>query len=214
MPAFRADELKVICDEAHRLGKRVTAHARSGEAVAACIEAKVDWLMHGDFMDKRQADALAESGIPCCPTLTFVANVADWGHLVGCSQARIDRFRRDLDEAVINLDYAWRNGVTMMCGTDSGFAVTPYGEWHARERERVGIKQFGLRFRSRVPQSHEDLEDAARLLGRSRRFRRQPRDFGRESRGDGSRAGATPRTRRGNLFLRHRALISYAGPIH
>jgi imidazolonepropionase-like amidohydrolase len=23
----------------------------------------------------------------------------------------------------------------MMCGTDSGFAVTPYGEWHARELE-------------------------------------------------------------------------------
>ena len=23
----------------------------------------------------------------------------------------------------------------MMCGTDSGFAVTPYGEWHAREIE-------------------------------------------------------------------------------
>ncbi|QJW85692.1 amidohydrolase family protein [Ramlibacter terrae] len=23
----------------------------------------------------------------------------------------------------------------MMCGTDSGFAVTPYGQWHARELE-------------------------------------------------------------------------------
>ena len=34
-----------------------------------------------------------------------------------------------------NLTYAHRNGVSMMCGTDSGFAVTPYGEWHARELE-------------------------------------------------------------------------------
>jgi len=135
VPAFRADEMKVICDEAHRLGKRVTAHARNGEAVSACIEAGVDWLMHGDFMDQRQADALAIARIPCCPTLTFVANVAEWGHLAGCSQARIDRFRRDLDLAVTNLSYAWKNGVTMMCGTDTGFAVTPYGEWHARELE-------------------------------------------------------------------------------
>ncbi|MES2185161.1 MAG: amidohydrolase family protein [Pseudomonadota bacterium] len=135
VPAFRAEELALIVDEAHRLGKRVTAHARNGQAVADCVKAGIDWIQHADFMDRPQADLLATSGIPCCPALTFVANVADWGHIAGCSQARIDRFKRDLDTAVRNLDYAWRNGVTMMCGTDTGFAVTPYGEWHARELE-------------------------------------------------------------------------------
>jgi imidazolonepropionase-like amidohydrolase len=135
VPAFRAEELRVIVDEAHRLGRRVTAHARSGQSVADCIEAGVDWIMHADFMDQPQADRLAASGIPCCPALTFTANVAEWGHIAGCSVSRIDRFKRDLDKAITNLSYAWRNGVKMMCGTDSGFAVTPYGEWHARELE-------------------------------------------------------------------------------
>ena len=135
VPAFRAEELRLIVDEVHRLGRRVTAHARNGQAVADCIEAGIDWIMHADFMDQPVADRLAASGIPCCPALTFVANVAEWGHIAGCSQSRIDRFRRDLDKAVTNLGYAWRNGVTMMCGTDTGFAVTPYGEWHARELE-------------------------------------------------------------------------------
>ena len=135
VPAFRAEELKVIVDEAHRLGRRVTAHARSGQSVIDCIDAGIDWIMHADFMDHEQADRLADSGIPCCPALTFTANIADWGHVAGCSPARIDRFKRDLEKAVRNLTYAHRNGVTMMCGTDSGFAVTPYGEWHARELE-------------------------------------------------------------------------------
>lgn len=135
VPAFNADELKVIVQEAHRLGRRVTAHARSGQSVADCIDAGIDWIMHADFMDQRQADRLAASGIPCCPALTFTANVAEWGHIAGCSASRIDRFKRDLDKAVTNLGYAWRNGVRMMCGTDTGFAVTPYGEWHARELE-------------------------------------------------------------------------------
>ena len=134
-PAFNADELKVIVREAHRLGRRVTAHARSGQSVMDCVDAGIDWIMHADFMDRQQADRLAESGIPCCPALTFTANVAEWGHIAGCSPARIDRFKRDLEKAVVNLGYAHRNGVTMMCGTDSGFAVTPYGEWHARELE-------------------------------------------------------------------------------
>lgn len=135
VPAFGADEMKVIVDEAHRLGRRVTAHARSGQSVMDCVDAGIDWIMHADFMDRAQADKLAASGIPCCPALTFTANIADWGHIAGCSPARIDRFKRDLDKAVTNLSYAWRNGVSMMCGTDSGFAVTPYGEWHGRELE-------------------------------------------------------------------------------
>ena len=129
--------------EAHRLGRRVTAHARNGQSVMDCVEAGIDWIMHADFMDERQADRLAASGIPCCPALTFTANIVDWGHIAGCSQARIDRFRRDLDKAVKNLSYAHRNGVKMMCGTDTGFAVTPYGEWHAREPE-LFVKLLGM----------------------------------------------------------------------
>ena len=31
----------------------------------------------------------------------------------------------------------------MMAGTDSGFAVTPYGEWHARELE-IFVNDLGF----------------------------------------------------------------------
>jgi imidazolonepropionase-like amidohydrolase len=135
VPAFRREELAVIVDEAHRLGKRVTAHARSGTAIVDCIDAGVDWLQHGDFMNKDQVKRLADSGIPLCPTMTLSMNMAEWGHIAGCSQARIDRVRRDMEKSIETLSYAHRQGVRMMCGTDSGFAVTPYGEWHAREME-------------------------------------------------------------------------------
>ncbi|CAB3883414.1 Imidazolonepropionase [Achromobacter insuavis] len=135
VPSFRAEELRVIVEEAHRLGRRVTAHARSGQSVVDCIEAGMDWIMHADCMNRQEADKLAASGIPCCPALTFMANIADWGHLAGCTQARIDRFKAYVDNAQKILSYAHEQGVTMMCGTDTGFAVTPYGEWHAREPE-------------------------------------------------------------------------------
>jgi imidazolonepropionase-like amidohydrolase len=135
VPAFRKEELEIIVSEAHRLGKRVTAHARSGVAVADCVDAGMDWIMHGDYMTPAQADKLAASGIPLCPALTLLANIAQWGHLAGCSPSRIERNQRNFDAAVKNLEYAWKQGVTLMCGTDSGFAVTPFGEWHAREME-------------------------------------------------------------------------------
>jgi imidazolonepropionase-like amidohydrolase len=135
VPAFRREELAVIVDEAHRLGKRVTAHARNGQAIVDCIDAGVDWLQHGDFMNKEQVKRLADSGIPLCPTMTLNMNMVDWGHIAGCSQARIDRVTRDMEKSIETLSYAHRQGVRMMCGTDTGFAVTPYGEWHAREME-------------------------------------------------------------------------------
>jgi imidazolonepropionase-like amidohydrolase len=143
VPGFRREELTLIADEVHRLGRRVTAHARNGQAVMDCVAAGLDWIMHGDYMTREQADRLAASGIPLCPTLTLLVNYVEWGHLVGGSAARIERFKRNVDQAVGILEYAHRQGVTLMCGTDTGFAVTPYGEWHAREME-VFVKYLGL----------------------------------------------------------------------
>lgn len=143
VPAFRREELAIMADEAHRLGRRITAHARSGVAVVDCIDAGLDWIMHGDYMNREQADRLAASGIPLCPALTLLANIAEWGHLAGCSAPRIERNRRNFETAVKILEYAHRQGVTLMCGTDSGFAITPFGEWHAREME-LFVKYVGM----------------------------------------------------------------------
>jgi imidazolonepropionase-like amidohydrolase len=143
VPAFRREELAVIVDEAHRLGKRVTAHARSGTAIVDCIDAGVDWLQHGDFMTREQTSRLAESGIPLCPVVTLAANIAQWGHLAGCSATQIERAKRNLETACDTLGFAVRQGVTLMCGTDTGFAITPYGEWHAREME-IFVTHLGM----------------------------------------------------------------------
>lgn len=143
VPGFRREELALIVEEAHRLNKRVAAHARSGQAIVDCVDAGVDWLMHGDYMTKEQASRLADSGIPLCPTLTLIANIAEFGVKVGVSPVRAERAKRQLDQAVGILKFAHEKGVTMMCGTDSGFATTPYGEWHARELELL-VKLVGL----------------------------------------------------------------------
>ncbi|WP_219215764.1 metal-dependent hydrolase family protein [Variovorax boronicumulans] len=143
VPAFRSEELKVIVDEAHRHGRRAAAHARSGVAVVDCIDAGMDWIMHGDYMTQAQCDRLAASGIPLCPTLTFMANIADYGHLVGCSAGRIERIRHTFETAIKVLRHAYRNGVTLITGTDSGFSITPFGQWHARELE-IFVEHIGM----------------------------------------------------------------------
>ena len=131
--AFSGDELKAIADLAHQLNRRVTIHARGSAEVSAAVAAGFDWIMHGNVMTDEVIDQLAQSRIPLVPTLLLLANQADYGHLVGVPSEASDGCRRMLDKTADSLHRAHKAGVKMVMGTDTGFATTPYGEWHARE---------------------------------------------------------------------------------
>lgn len=133
--AFRPDEVKMISEIAHGLNRKVTMHARGSANVDTAIAAEIDWIMHGNQMTDEVIERLAASKIPLCPTLALIANMADWGSLVGVPVAKRDIYKRIMDRTAVTLHKAHEAGVILITGTDSGFAVTPYGEWHARELE-------------------------------------------------------------------------------
>ena len=133
--AFTGDELKAISSLAHQLKRRVTIHARGSAEVNAAVNAQFDWIMHGNVMTDETIGRLADSRIPLVPTLLLLANISQWGHLVGSPKGMIDGTKRMLDKTADTLHRAHQAGVVFAMGTDSGFAVTPYGEWHARELE-------------------------------------------------------------------------------
>ncbi|HRE03446.1 MAG TPA: amidohydrolase family protein, partial [Ilumatobacteraceae bacterium] len=57
------------------------------------------------------------------------------GDLAGVPRIRRDRDARLLEYSAVWLERAHKAGVPFALGTDSGFAVTPFGEFHARELE-------------------------------------------------------------------------------
>ena len=132
---FTFPELNTMVEEAHRLGRKVAAHARSGPAAVDVARAGVDWLFHGSFMTEEHLEAVRETGTTICPTLTYLANAADFGPAFGGSQVFSDFCKRELDIASEILTTARKMGVPMMIGSEAGFSITPYGEWHARELE-------------------------------------------------------------------------------
>lgn len=133
--AFTDDEMKIVADLAHQLGKKVTIHARGSAEVDAAVRAGIDWIMHGNVMTDETIGRLAESGTPLVPTLLLLANVADFGARVGAPVDLRDGMKRMLDKTGDSLHRAHQAGVKMVLGTDTGFSVAPYGEWHARELE-------------------------------------------------------------------------------
>ena len=141
--AFTLDELRVIVDEAHRLGRKVTTHARSGRATSDAAKVGVDWIQHASFMSNDDLEAVVKAGTPICPTWTLLANAVDWGDRFRVPRPLIDEFKREMEVGVKVLRRAHEAGVKLMMGSEAGFAITPYGHWHARELE-LFVRYLGM----------------------------------------------------------------------
>lgn len=137
------DELKAVCDTAHDLGVPVTAHCRNASSTRDAARAGVDLILHSSYMDDEALEAVIESGAALCPTFTFLANLADYGSKVGAGEGMVDIFRGEIKSTAAMVRTAYDEGVTILCGSESGFALTPYGHWHARELE-VFVEELGF----------------------------------------------------------------------
>jgi len=70
--AFNPDEMRALVEESHALGRRVMCHALGGPGLRVAIEAGVDSIEHGCYLDDEPEliRMMAERGIALVPTLT------------------------------------------------------------------------------------------------------------------------------------------------
>ena len=126
---------KAACQTAHELSVPVMAHCRGAQSVQVCAEEGVDLILHASFMDDDGLEAVISNGSSICPTFTFLANLADFGSKVHASPGMEDIFRGEIEQTAKMIRKAYDNGVRILSGSESGFALTPYGHWHGRELE-------------------------------------------------------------------------------
>ncbi len=143
--AFTEDETAVMVREIQRLGRKAVVHAIGREATLYAARAGVDLIFHAFDLDDECIDAMVKSGSAIAPTLTLQRNIIDFTQEQDPAMAkgRVSHVQRQYEWACRNLAKAFKAGVPMLAGTDSGFAVTPYGEWHARELE-IFVNDIGL----------------------------------------------------------------------
>ena len=142
-PCFTEEELGAIVRLANQLGRKTTIHARYAETVLAAARAKVDWIIHASYMRRQDVGFVRDTGIPLCPTLTFTANIVERGKEAGVDPNYIEAKKRELDALSRIYRIAHEAGITILAGSESGFSMTPYGEWHARELELL-VELAGL----------------------------------------------------------------------
>lgn len=129
------EELQIVCDAAHELGVPVVGHCRNSDSTRDAARAGMDLIYHASYMDEEALEAIVEAGSALCPTFTLLGNLADYGAKIGTAPELLEVFRAEIESTALMIRKAHEAGVTVMCGSETGFAVTPIGEWHARELE-------------------------------------------------------------------------------
>jgi imidazolonepropionase-like amidohydrolase len=137
------DELKLICDTAHALDTPVMGHCRGADPTYRAAKAGFDLIFHATAMDDRALEIVADRKIPISPALTFQANMVDFGAKIGTDPSLIKLFEREITDSIETMQKAHKAGVPLMCGSEAGFTMVPYGHWHYREME-IFVRYFGL----------------------------------------------------------------------
>jgi imidazolonepropionase-like amidohydrolase len=122
---YTLEEMKAIVADAHRLGRKVAAHAHGAQGVIWASEAGVDSVEHGHLMNDAAIATLKKNGTYLVPTLYLI----DWQRENAAKANLPDYTRRKMqivsEAAKTNAKKAIEVGVKIGLGTDA--AVYPHG---------------------------------------------------------------------------------------
>ncbi len=158
------DELKLVCDTAHQFGIPVVGHCRDAVSTRDAALAGFDMILHATYMDDEALRAVIDNKVPLVPTFTFQANLADFGGAIGSDEHLREVFRAEITESVGTLRAAFDAGVPLLTGSESGFSLTPYGDWHYRELQ-VFVEDLGMTPLEAINSATEQGARALKLEG-------------------------------------------------
>jgi imidazolonepropionase-like amidohydrolase len=123
---FTQAELAAIVADAHRLGRKVAAHAHGAEGIRWAAEAGVDSIEHGSYIDDAAIAVMKQHGTYLVPTLYLSDFFLENAPKMGVSPAVFKKGQDVMAVARTNVGRAYASGVKPAFGTDA--AVYPHGQ--------------------------------------------------------------------------------------
>src|SRR6266849_445871 len=135
MVNFTDEEVRAMVGEAHRLGRKVAAHAMGREGIESALRGGVDTIEHGDGLDEEMMDLMIQRGVYWCPTIYVGVYVAQGRAAAGAPvwNSMVELEAKAFAKAV-------KKGVKISFGTDvGGFA------WTENEAKEFGyMVKYGM----------------------------------------------------------------------
>jgi len=125
---FSLEETRLITRTARELGKRTYAHCSGIEGLRVAVDAGIDSIEHGFFMQRDILEAMAEKQIAWVPTFSPVQFQHDRPELAGWNATTAEGLRRILDNHYEHIALAALLGVPIVAGSDAGSYGVPHGQ--------------------------------------------------------------------------------------
>jgi imidazolonepropionase-like amidohydrolase len=131
-PQYTLEEMTAIAEEAHKLGRKVAAHAHGTQSIKDAIRAGIDSIEHSSLIDDEGIALAKQHGTYLVFDIYNDDYILQEGAKAGMlpesieKEKKIGRLQRE------NFRHAFQSGTKMAFGTDSG--VYPHGD---------NAKQFG-----------------------------------------------------------------------
>jgi imidazolonepropionase-like amidohydrolase len=122
---YTLEEMKAIVADAHRLGRKVAAHAHGAQGIAWAAEAGVDSIEHGTYIDDNGIKIMKEHGTYLVPTQYLGDWMRENAAKIGLPPMYADKMKAVTSVSRQNLKHAFDAGVKVAFGTDA--AVYPHG---------------------------------------------------------------------------------------
>lgn len=122
---FTLEEMKAIVADAHRLGRKVAAHAHGAQGILWATEAGVDSIEHGSYIDDAGINAMKQRGTYLVPTMYLQTWMLENAQSIGLPPMYAEKMRQIIAIARKNIQHAFASGVKVAFGTDA--AVYPHG---------------------------------------------------------------------------------------
>lgn len=125
-PQFTMEELKIIIEEASYRNLPVMAHAHGSSGIKNALNAGIKSIEHGTFLDEECIQLLLENDAWLVAT-----QLAHWSNLELLEAGKLPDFSEEDSRKVAinsheNMKKAYKAGVKIVMGTDSGIA--PHGQ--------------------------------------------------------------------------------------
>jgi imidazolonepropionase-like amidohydrolase len=122
---YTLEEMKAIVADAHRLGRKVAAHAHGAQGIAWASEAGVDSIEHGSYIDDAGIAMMKKNGTYLVPTLYLADWMRENAARIGLPAMYATKMKDVTAVSRQNIKKAFNAGVKIAFGTDA--AVYPHG---------------------------------------------------------------------------------------
>ncbi|HWZ42989.1 MAG TPA: amidohydrolase family protein [Candidatus Saccharimonadales bacterium] len=122
---YTLEEMQAIVTDAHRLGRKVAAHAHGAQGILWASQAGVDSIEHGSYIDDAAIQMMKAKGTYLVPTLYLADWLKDNMTKIGLPEMFAVKERAIIPVLHTNLKKAFDAGVKVAFGTDA--AVYPHG---------------------------------------------------------------------------------------